>query len=249
MIRLATATLAALFAFCLSLSFSGSLSAQDEKKTGKKPEKMEKDDGKSKKDKSEAKKDGDDSKAEGKAREPADEKQKKQFEKIRKDVEKKFKKGKREQVYVYVTKDESYERLEPTESPTPQQPPQGKGGRPNMRAPGGAVGGNGPGHAAGAWEQVIKRIAYMTKDPEEAVEKVYAFLVEAPPPLPGDRKSRPSPDEPPPNKHELLEVKTFPATKEGEKQAEAYHEQLENRIRKEEQALQWKRDARKKGKG
>jgi len=259
MTRLATATLAALFAFCLSLSFSGSLSAQDEKKTGKKPEKMEKDDAKPKKDKAEAKKEGDDSKSEGKAREPADEKQKKQFDKIRKDVAAKFKKGKREQVYVYVTKEESYERIEPVETPEVQQPAPGKGGRPNARGPGGAPGGNGPGHApggngqghaTGGWEQVIKSVAYMTKDPDEAIEKVYAFLVEFPPPLPGDRKKRGAgADEPPPTQRALLEVKTFPATKEGEKQAEAYHEQKENLIRKQEQAAQWKRDARKKGKG
>lgn len=250
MTRLAGATLATLLAFCFSLSLSGTMSAQDEKKPGKKPDKMEKDDAKAKKEKPEAKKDGDESKSEGKAREPADDKQKAQFEKIHKAVAAKFKKGKREQVYVYVTKEESYERVEPTETPEPQQPAPGKGGRPNARGPGGAGGGVGAGHAAGSWEQVVKSVAYLTKDPEEAIEKVYAFLVEFPPPLPGDRKKRGAgADEPPPTKRELLEVKTFQATKEGEKQAEAYHEQLENRIRKQEQALQWKRDARKKGKG
>jgi len=262
MTRPAAALLAAFLGLCVAFPFSSSsLSAQDEKKPGKKPppEKMDKD---AKKDKGEAAKDGDDAKTESKAREPADEKQKKQFEKIRKDVEKKFKKGKKEQVWVYATREETAERIEPTETPQPPPGPQGPPGKGGMNkydksgrfgagtgtgtGPGNRQQGGGAGHSAGGWEPVVKSTAYMTKDADEAIEKVYAFLVELLPAAPEKKKKMDS-DEPPVPRRTLLEVKVYPATKDGEKAAEAYHEQLEKKFQKEHQQQEGKKMARKKG--
>lgn len=260
---LAEVAFAATLVFSLAF-LSGPLNAQDEKKPGKKPppEKMEKGDAKKDKGpdekKTDAKSDGD------KAPEPTDEKQKKQFDKIKSDVEKKFRKSKKEQVFVYATSEKTMERVEPVEEATPpQQPPMGKGkmARPNG-PPGAGVGGNARGTGVGGGgargggglaggsahlEPSIKYAVYLTKDREEAIEKVYKFLVEFPPPLPGAKKKKAKGDEDPPApERSLLSVQAFNATKEGEKQAEAAQEQLENKFRKETQAQEWKKQARKK---
>jgi hypothetical protein len=255
MTRFAALFLAALAIACLGAS-SPARSAQDEKnpkKPGKKPpvEEMDKEGGKKNgKDKGDAGKDKgetaekkDDEKSDAdKPREPADEKQKKQFDKIKIDVERKFKKSKREQVYVYATSERTMERVEPAEEPAPTQTVQ-RGRNPN-RGAGAAAG-------AGHWEPVIRNTAYLTKDREDAVEKVYKFLVEYPPPAPGARKKKKSKDEtdePPPPERALLSVNVFPATKEGERQAEAALEQLENRFMKEQRQIEAKKQARMKGK-
>src|SRR4051794_11150284 len=149
MYRLTTVAFAAMLSISLVFLGSSTLSAQDQKKPGKKPpgEKMDKEEGKKDKEadekKTESKSDAD------KAPEPTDEKQRKQFEKIRSDVEKKFKKSKKDQVYVYATSEKTLERIEATEqAPPPTQPPQGKGRMPNKsgynnRGTNGAGGGSG----------------------------------------------------------------------------------------------------------
>jgi hypothetical protein len=251
----------------LSLAFLGvsTLSAQEEKKPAKKPPLEKKDKGEDKKDKEGEEKKTEPKSDADKAPEPTDEKQKKQFEKIRSDVERKFKKSKKEQVFVYALSEKTMERIEATESaptPPPTQPPAGKGRMPNKsgpnksgydkrgtNAPGGGAGIGGGGAVIPAHlEAVIKNTVYTSKDREEAVEKVYKFLVEFPPPLPGAKKKNiKGDDEPPPPQRSLLEVVAFPATKEGEKRAEAKQEELEKRFRNTHQAQEAKKMARKKG--
>jgi hypothetical protein len=241
--RLVCIGLAALVAVCFGVTPTG---AQDEKKPGKKPptgkmEKGEKKKGDAKgeemKDKGEAKSDVD----KDKTPEPTDEKQKKQFEKIRTGVEKKFKKSTKDQVYVYTTTEKIAEKIEPTTDPTPGvDPGKNKGGKGRVAQK--------PSGGAGEWEVVVKNTAYMTKDREEAVEKVYKFMIEFPPPLAGAKKKNAKEDDgPPPPHRDWAFVKAFPATKEGEKQAEAEHERLDRKFQKEQQQAEWKKQQRKKG--
>jgi hypothetical protein len=236
--RIALSALLAAFVACFGFS---PLAAQDEKKPGKKPTPGKKKDAEKDemKEKDEPKSDGDKEGDKGKAREPSDEKQKKQFEKIKLSVEKKFRKSSKEVVYVYTTTEKTAERVEPTsEAPPTEQP--GKGGRGGKGKPTGQGG-------AGHWEVEIKNTAYMTKDRDEAIEKVYAFLVEFPPPAPGSRKKKAGEsDEPPPPERSWEFIKTFPASPEGEKQAEAEHERLEKIFMKQKQQADQKKMARKK---
>jgi len=245
--RLACFGLAAFVAVCFGVSPTV---AQDEKKPGKKPPAGKPDKGDKKKgdakdeemkDKGEAKSEGDKDKDKDKAPEPTDEKQKKQFEKIRLGIEKKFKKSAKEQVYVYTTTEKIAEKIEPTAEPAPGiETGKGKGGK--GRAEPKAGGG------AGEWEIVVKNNAYMTKDRDEAIEKVYKFIVEYPPPLPGSKKKNAKEDDgPPPPQRDWAFVSSFPATKEGEKKAEAAHEQLDRKFQKEQQQAAWKKQQRKKG--
>lgn len=245
--RLASVAVAATLTLGLAFVGNSTLSAQEEKKPVKKPPLEKKDKGEAKKEKgSEEKKEGEEKKSEpksdaDKAPEPTDEKQAKQFKRIRDDVERKFRKSKREMVYVYATSEKTLERIEPTEEAAPSEPPaKGRAGA----KPGGAIGGG----SAGQWELVVKNTAFMTKDREDAVEKVYKFLVEFPPPAPGSRKKKPKvDDEPPPPERSLLGVQAFPTTKDGEVQAEAYHQNLEDKFRKEQNNHAAKKMQRKKG--
>jgi hypothetical protein len=247
--RLACFGLAALVAVCFGVAPTA---AQDEKKPNKKPpagkpEKGDKKKGDAKdeemKEKGEAKSEGEKGKDKDsdKAPEPTDEKQKKQFDKIRLGIEKKFRKSTKETVYVYTTTEKVAEKIESTSEPTPGVEP-GKGGRDKGRGTQKAGGG------VEDWEIVVKNNAYMTKDRDEAVEKVYKFIVEYPPPLPGARKKKGEADDgPPPPQRDWAFIKAFPATKEGEKQAEAEHERLDRAFQKQAQQAAWKKQQRKKG--